>query len=240
MYRKVFCRQTFFVAMLAWTLASFPIVARAALAGLSDHGTFEISIAGKTIGFERFQILPSGSKVVAKSEIEIHAQRGGKAIVLHSYPELVLDSQLQPLSYVWVQRGAQNSKLHIDFTAAPAKAHYHTVNGKDDKREFLLPKDVVLLDDNVLSQYEILVDRYDRTSRGQQTFNDFIPQEALPGRVRVIEAGTEQVTIGGKSESLRHLVVTTDLARIDLWADQQGRLLKVSIPAMRFVAVRQN
>jgi hypothetical protein len=224
---------------LAGTLASFPAIVRAASASPSDYGAFEISIAGKEIGVERFQIFPSGNKIIAKAEIEIHTQEAGKTLVLHSFPELILDSQLGPLSYTWVQKGVQNSELRIDFTTAPVKAHYRTVNGKDDNREFLLSKDVVVLDDNVLSQYEILVDRYDKTSRGPQTFRAFIPQEALPGQVSVVETGNEQVRVGGKNESLRHLVVATDLAHIDLWADQQGHMQRVSAPAMQFNAVRQ-
>jgi hypothetical protein len=224
---------------LAGALASFPAIVRAAPANPSDYGTFEISIAGKEIGVERFQIFPSGNKIIAKAEIEIHTQEAGKTLVLHSFPKLILDSQLGPLSYTWVQKGVQNSELRIDFMTAPVKTHYHTVNGKDDNREFLLSKEVVVLDDNVLSQYEILVDRYDKTSRGAQTFSAFIPQEAVPGQVSVVETANEQVRIGGKSESLRHLVVTTDLAHIDLWADQQGRVQRVSVPAMQFNAVRQ-
>lgn len=239
MFCKHSRRQAFFGVMTACAFISFPAAALSGPASLSDHGKFEISIAGKKIGAETFRIIPAGNRIIAKAEIELYPQRGGKTLVLHSFPELVLDSQLRPLSYTWVQKGAGDSKLHIDFTTAPAKAHYHTVNGKDDNREFLLPIDVVLLDDNVLNQYEILVNRYDMTSRGSQIFNAFIPQEALPGQVKIVETGPEQVKIGGKSESLRHLVVTTDLARIDLWADQQGHLQKVSVPAMRFDAVRQ-
>jgi hypothetical protein len=238
-FRRDSLRSAFFGAILAGALTCLPAAALTEPSALNDHGTLEVSMAGKIIGSEEFQILSSGNKIIAKAEIELRATRGGKTMVLHSFPELVLDSQLAPLSYTWVQKGAENAKFRVDFTTAPAKAHYYTVNGKDDYRDFLLPKDVVLLDDNVLSQYEILVARYDRTSRGMQTFRAFIPQEALPGQVKVVETGIEQVEINGNSESLRHLMVTTDLARIDLWVDSQGRLQRVSVPAMRFTAVRR-
>jgi hypothetical protein len=237
--RTGFCRLALFGGMVAWALVSPPGATLAGPPALSDQGTFEISIAGNHIGAERFQIVPSGDKIVAKAEIELQPQRGGKTLAFHSFSELDLDSQLQPLSYTWSLKGTGRSQLEIDFTTAPAKAHYLTVNGKDDHREFLLPKGLVVLDDNVLNQYEILVERYDQTSRGQQVFRAFIPQEALPGQVRMVEKGVEPVNINGESQSLRHLVVTTDLARIDLWADEQGRLWRVSVPAMKFNAVRQ-
>jgi hypothetical protein len=237
--RMGYFRPALFCGLMAWGLASHPGTTLARPGAPNDQGTFEISIAGDNAGAERFQIAPVGDRIVAKAEIELRTQQGGKTLTFHSLPELVLDSQLQPLSYTWSLKGSGSSRLEIDFTAAPAKALFHTVNGKDDHREFLLPKDVVVLDDNVLNHYEILVDRYDKTSRGQQIFSALIPQEALPGKVKIAETGMEQVNLNGESKSLRHLVVTTDLARIDLWADEQGRLWRVSVPAMKFNAVRQ-
>jgi hypothetical protein len=238
-FRKYSCHLALFGALLAGALAPSLAASPAGPATLSDHGTFEISMAGERIGAETFQIVPSGDRVIANAEIELHTQTGGKAVVFHIIPKLVLDSQLHPLSYTWDQKGAGNSRFEINFTTAPVKARYHTVSGKDDNRDFLLPKDVVVLDDNVLSQYEILLARYDRTSRGPQVFKAFIPQEALPGQLKIVENGTEDVTINGKSERLHHFVVTTDLARIDLWADTQGRVQRVAVPAVRFNAVRQ-
>ncbi len=234
MLQKRFSRLVFFIVIFAWVFTAL-----AAAASPSDSGTFRILVAGREIGTERFRILSSGNNIIAKADIELQTQKAGKLLELQSFPELLLDSRFRPLSYTWAQKGVQSSKLRIDFTTTPVKAQYHTVNGKNDERDLALPADVVVLDDNVLDQYEILVAIYDRTSGGPQTFNAFIPQEALPGRVQVVARGNEQVRIGGESESLRHFVVTTDLARIDLWTDPQGHLERVSVPAMRFNAVRQ-
>lgn len=235
----LFCPLALCGSLLAWPLGSLPATAGAQPTTLRDQGTFEISVAGKPIGSEKFRIEPSGARTVVQAEIELHAQKGGKNLVFHCFPKLVLNVRLQPLSYRWTQKGAGASRLEIDFTTAPAEALYHTVNGKDDHREFLLPRDVVVLDDNVLSQYEILVERYARTSGGAQVLKGFIPQEALPGQVKIEEIGREPVTLQGKAQSLRHLLVTTDLARIDLWADAEGRLWRVALPAMQFDAVRR-
>lgn len=236
--RTLFCRLALCGGLLAWALGS-PPAAGAKPSTLRDQGIFEISVAGKPVGTEKFRIEPSGDRLIVQSEIALHTPREGKILTFHCFPKLVLNAQLQPLSYRWAQKGARNSRLEIDFTTAPAKAFYHTVNGKDDRREFLLSRDVVVLDDNVLSQYEILLERYRRTSGGAQVFKAFIPQEALPGQVRIEEMGREPVTLNGRTRSLRHLVVTTDLARIDLWADAAGRLWRVTLPAMHFNAVRR-
>jgi hypothetical protein len=206
---------------------------------LNDHGTFEISIAGQKVGTEKFEILSARDGFTASAELELRVEEDGKTLVFHTFPELVLDSRLRPLAYRWDQKGSSRSGLSIDFSTSPARVRYRTVNGKTDNREFVLPKNVVVLDDNVLDQYELLVWLYDRTSRGAQTFRAFTPQEALPGQVNVVESGPGRGSVRGVEASLRRLTVTTDLAYIDLWVDGRERLQRVSIPAAQFGAVRQ-
>lgn len=231
-------RPLVLMVVFPWGVSSQISIARP-LASLSDSGTFIISVAGKKLGTEKFRILPSGDHLIAKADIEIETQQAGKSMQLQSFPRLVLDSHLRPLSYTWAQKGARRSDLRIDFTTSPVKAQYHTVNGRNDDRDFVLASDVVVLDDNVLDQYEILLDRYGMTTGGRQIFRAIIPQEASPGQVRVVDMGSRRVQAGAQWELLRHFVVTTDLARIDLWADSQGHLQRVSVPALKFNAVRQ-
>lgn len=146
---------------------------------------------------------------------------------------------MQPLTYTWSQKGPQSSHLEVDFSKPPARARYGTVSGEEDIREFGLSKDVVILDSNVIHHYQLVIDRYQRTKGGAQSFRAFIPQEALPGVVNVQEAGLESIKIAERTGTLRHLVVTTELARIDLWVDAQQRLQRLLIPALQFEAVRQ-
>ena len=80
---------------------------------------------------------------------------------------------------------------------------------------------------------------YDQTSRGKQIFNAFIPQEALPGEITLEDVGAEPVSVRGDSRNLRHLVLTTDLARVDLWVDNQHHLQVVSVPVAQLQAVRK-
>lgn len=155
-----------------------------------------------------------------------------------AFPNLVLNSQFQPLTYSWSQKGSQTSQLEIDFRSTPAKCRYRTVTGEEDDRDFDLPKNVVVLDDNVLHHYQLVAKRLSLAATGKQSFKAFIPQEALPGDLTVEDVGWESVEIGGHAESLRHLLVTTELARIDLWVDGQQHLQRVAVPAAQLEAVR--
>jgi hypothetical protein len=211
----------------------------AAHVDINDHGIFLIYSGGKNIGTEKFEIRAGAKQVEAQAEIHLRVEEKGKSLDLRTLPNLILDPQMQPLTYDWSQKGPHSSEVSIDFRSSPVRTHYKTVNGGDDKRDFQLAKDVVVLDDNVIHHYQLLVDRYASTAGGKQTFNAFVPQEALPGVITVEPLGPEPVTVEGTTVSLRHLILSTELARIDLWVDDQSRLQMVSVPEAQFQAVRK-
>ena len=144
-----------------------------------------------------------------------------------------------PLSYTWNQKGTQSSQLSIDFRAQPVRARYKTVNGQDDRRDFKLDKDVVVLDDNAIHHYQLALARYDQAKGGTQTFRAFIPQEALPGVITLNSVGPEPVTVDGDKRTLRRFLLTTELAQISLWVDDQGHLQMVSAPDAQYQAMRK-
>lgn len=204
-----------------------------------DQGTYSISFNGHPIGTERFKIHSSANKIEADAEIEIKVEQAGQPLDLKSSPRLVLNGQWEPQTYVVNQKGAPEFHLEVDFRKSPVQSRLHLANAKgDDKRDFVLPKDVVIVDDNVVDHYQLLVDRFALKPDKEQSFNAYIPQEATPGILKVQDVGSEDVNFDGRHEKLRHLVVSTEIARIDLWVDGQQHLQRILIPASQLEAVR--
>jgi hypothetical protein len=206
---------------------------------IEDHGVFVVSVNGQPLGTETFDIRSRDDRVEAEAKINLRIEHDGKIEEFKTFPKLILNGSLEPMTYSWSQKGPQSSQLEVDFQSSPAKVHYRTVAGEDDRRDFVLPKDVLVLDVNVVHHYQLAVYRYHQTAGGKQTFQVFVPQEAMPGSLEVEEAGQESVEINAHSETLQHLVVAAELARIDLWVDAQQRLQRVSIPAAQLEAVRK-
>ncbi len=205
-----------------------------------DEGMFVISLGGKQIGTEKFSIRSTGDKKIdAEAQIELRVEREGKTYAFRTSPKLILNADLEPETYSWNQKGAQTSRLEVDFRTKPARARYHTLEGDDDVRDFDLPKGLIVLDDNVVHHYQVVVDRFDRVASRKQIFPAFIPQEALPGVLNVEDLGLEQIDIEGEQRELQHLMVSSDLARIDLWVDKDRHLQRVFIPAAQLEAVRK-
>jgi hypothetical protein len=206
---------------------------------VDDEGVFVISLAGRPVGTERFKIHSSPGKVEAQGEINLHIEQNGKAVGVQSFPDLILDPQLRPVNYTWNQKGSQSSRLEVDFSGKLARVRYKTISGNEDNREFALPPDVVVLDDNVVHHYQLIIARYQAMGAGKQTFPVFVPQEALPSLLTVEDMGNAATAIDGVTANLRHLVITTDVTHIDLWVDDQQRLERVSVPEAQLEAIRK-
>ncbi len=212
--------------------ASFPT-------GPDDRGTFTLWLGGREVGSEKFDIRTAGGQVEAKAEIHLRVEQDGRKIELNAFPDLVMDDQLDPLTYTWTQKGSQSFQVQVDFRASPATCHYVNVGGKEENRSFALQKDVVVLDDNVFHHFQFVVSRFARKAETKQTLKVFIPQEALPGDLTVEDQGWESIEIAGVTGKYRHLVLTTELARIDLWLDDQERLQRVFNSSAQFEALRK-
>jgi hypothetical protein len=230
------------VALLGGAPAMGPLRGQAPSAAhpdLNDRGTFEIFAAGASLGTETFEIRARANQIEAHGDVHLQVVRDGKKIELHTNSSLLLDDQIDPLSYTWNQKGAQSSQLSIDFRTQPAAARYKTVNGQEDRRDFNLDKDVVILDDNTNHHYQLAVARYDQARGGTQAFRAFIPQEATPGIITLKLVGPDTVTVDGAKLTLQRYLLTAQLAQISLWVDNQGHLQMVTAPDAQYQAIRK-
>jgi len=206
---------------------------------VDDGGVFVISLAGRPVGSEHFTIHSSLGRVEARGETRLDMEQNGKALSVQSFPDFVLDSQLHPLTYTWNQKGPQSSRLEVDFRGALAKARYTTISGSEDDRDFALPPDVMVLDDNVIHHYELIIARFLAMGGGKQTFHVFVPQEALPSVLTMEDMRGAPGAGGAAAANLRHLLITTDVTHIDLWVDEQQHLERVAVLTAQLEATRK-
>jgi hypothetical protein len=228
-------------AILAFTLASLgqETPGNPRPMNVDDEGVFVISLAEHPVGSESFKIRSSLGKVEARGEIRLHLEQNGKTVDAQTFSDLVLDPQLRPITYTWNQKGPPSSRLEVDFRGKLARVRYKTINGNEDDRDFKLPPDVAVLDDNVVHHYQLITARYQAMGGGKHTFPVFVPQEALPSLLTVEDVGNPATTTDGGMAGLRHLLITTDVTHIDLWVDEQQHLERVSVPAAQLEAIRK-
>jgi hypothetical protein len=228
-------------AMFAGNLAARPQEAAdgPSPVNVDDEGVFVISMAGRSVGSESFKIHSSPGRIEARGEIRLDIEKNGKTVSVESFPDLVMDSQLRPLTYEWRLHGPKTSRLEVDFRAKPVKVRYHTINGSEDDRDFGLPPDVVVLDDNVIHHFQVIAARFQAMGGGKQTFRVFVPQEALPSIITVEDLGISATQDSLAASGLRHLLITTDVTHVDLWVDDKLHVQRVSVPAAQLEALRK-
>lgn len=240
MGRKVVGLAAAFVALAgALSGTHFGRVWAASEARFDDQGTFAISLAGSPIGTEKFSIRSSSDQVEAQADIRLQSLQENAPATLETFPKLVLDSQLHPQTYSWKLKGPESYQLEVDFRSSPARSRLHLSDDKEDIRTFQLPRDVLVLDNNVIHHYQLLLDRYYMTQSGKQVFQAYIPQDALPGLLIVQDAGPESIKLRDAQVTLEHLVVSADNAQIDLWVDSQHHLQRLYDAVKQLEAVRQ-
>ena len=195
---------------------------------LSDRGVFRIYSDGKEIGVERFEIATTAKGVRATAELQIRLEGVGR---MKETATLVLRNGIEPISYKRVQKSPKRGSAILAFGPEKTTAQYRTTEGGSQRMEYFLPKNMVILDTNFFHHYTFLVHQYDFLKGGTQHMDVLVPQETAPGMVRVEHEGNDQ--------SLRKLVVKTGQVEIQIWADANGRLMKLVVPAAKVEVLRE-
>jgi hypothetical protein len=131
--------------------------------------------------------------------------------------------------------GANPEKIAGRVAAGRFSARIVSAGG-ERMREYLASEGAVLVDEGVAHQYHFLAQR---ALAGSTQIPLIIPRQNQQVAATVSVAGNERVTIGGATVEARRLVVSVPGgAERQVWVDSQGRVLRLEIPARKFVAER--
>ncbi len=198
----------------------------------NEKGSFKILVDRELKGTEEFEITSSGNECVAKGKILLSILRGDKPVEYLIETQLQMKLNLDPIHYSMVQRYEGNaSAIKMDFANGKGHAEFDTGSGVE-KRDYDLPDNVVVLDDNVFHQYAVLARRYDFDRGGLQEFYVFIPQESVGGILHMTLKGDEKVPVNGAFHEVQHLSIDTPDLQMDIYVEGDShRLMKVMVPS---------
>ena len=222
------------VAALSTVLvvAAAPVAAQVSTV---DEGSFTITQNGTRIGREDFRIRRTPTSdthvnFVASATVNL----GDRQLA----PDLRTDTHGGLLAYrVEVRSGAvMQERLRGTVERGLFTAVLTSARG-EAAREYMVSDGAVILDDDVYHQYYFLA----RGAAGRGVLPVVVPRRNVQVAMRVESKGTEAVTVGGRSMAASHLVITEPGgASRDVWADAEGRVLRVAMPARGIVAERDD
>jgi hypothetical protein len=201
--------------------------ARARAQNFSDSGTFEIRAEGKVVGTEKFKITRSGSNWDSTAELAL--QMGDAES--DETAALRLNSSMRPEEYLRSQKSPNIASLAVRF--GEKETSLVATSGKESAERifYLQPGFLIILDTNFFHHYTFLLRQYTRSQGGEQPFNVFIPQEALPGTVNLTLVSQQ-----GEHDLWK---VSTDELELEIVASDNGAIQKISIPSAGVEVVRK-
>src|SRR3954470_12675079 len=216
-------------ATIALLFAAAPLAAQTV-----DQGTFTVSVEGHEVGTEEFTITQSGSGTVAVTmatgRVDLRLPSGS----LQLAPRLRAQGVgADPVQYQVDVGGDAPQRVVGTIGGGRVSAKIVTAAG-EQLREYVASAGAVVLDEGVAHHYYFLATR---THSGRVPI--IVPRENRQVMATVSSRGEESVQVGGRSARLFHLLVQPQGgAEADVWVDDLNRVIKVEIPARRYLAVR--
>jgi hypothetical protein len=196
-----------------------------------DKGTLKILVNGQQAGKEDFDIGPSGGDWIAHSTSEITTPDGATSVT----GTLEFRDDGTPVRYEWSTQGQKKAAATVTFKGPVASMELRIPGARPFTQQLTFSSPlIVVLDNNLYSQYAVLAHIYDWQKKGPQTFSVLVPQENTPGTVTVESLGSQDVD----GKKLDELSVKTEDLEIDVYL-QGPRIARIVVPTANAEILRQ-
>ncbi len=204
-----------------------------------DVGSFTVTIAGQRVGREQFSIRRITSQDGGVLELRAESATGEQ----RSAMRLETDSAGTPVRYsLEERRGAETVRR---LGGQRLRGRFSTLSRGvtgEAAREYLLSPGALILEEDGLLQYALLVRGRTLAVNEGITIPTLTPTENRQGIVRlVLESQQDTVIIAGaRCPAWRWRAVTSSADPRTIWADSEGRLLRVQLSARGIDALRDD
>jgi hypothetical protein len=200
-----------------------------------DEGTFSVQLAGMPAGSEEFTIRRAGigeeATVIAQAVIHLDQSNG--------------TTELRPLlrtllpnggvsDYQLKISGVETAEMSLWLDGRRYAARFRTARG-DEEREFLARPETHLLEQGVAHHYYFLKD----AREGSRT-PVLEPRTRKQLQLVASAASEEEIRVGTVRVTARRVTFGTGDDARTVWFDPQGRVLRVEIPFLGYVAQRRD
>lgn len=200
-----------------------------------DEGVFRILVNDREIGTETFSIKRNGTGEDAVTIAQGRVTRNGDGGEELTSALEVSGPALRPAAYQVTVRGAEPQKVFGRLVGGRFRAQIMSSSG-EMMREYLAGQGALVIDEGIAHHYYFLAARPDGEGFRVPVI---IPRENRQVTAQVTSRGSEGVEVAGQRIQARHLVVAPGEGPVThVWADAEGRILRVEIPSRNHAAVR--
>jgi hypothetical protein len=199
-----------------------------------DEGTYRVSIAGREVGTETFIIRQSGAgqnaTIFANGRTVISGDAGSRTLEANLQ---IAGTTLRPAAYVMHVQGGDTISGRVMGRRVTARI---TTPAAENVREYLVSEGAILVDEAVAHHYYFIARR---VPGGGSRVPIVSPRENRQTWAEVTADPPAPLTVAGQTlTASRFRVVVIDGDERLFWADDQGRVLRLEIPARQLVVER--
>lgn len=199
-----------------------------------DEGVFTHSVQGRRVATESFNIRRSGSGDAATIIAQARVIGEGDAQTLRASVQTE-GASFRPSAYEIIVEGADRERVTGRISGNRISAQIASPSG-EMMREYIASDGALIIDSGVAHQYFFLAQRLDGASFRVPVI---IPRQSRQVSATVTPGGNESISIAGRNVTARRIVVEVPGdGQTILWIDDQGRVLRVDVPARGFSAER--
>ncbi len=197
-----------------------------ARAQATSTGTYTTYVGGQQFGLETYTLLTSADNS-RKSESEISF--GGTKFKITT----AVAADGRPLSFTLEMNGAQ--ALSQEFTSDGVKVR---AAGQAERLVKAQPR--ALLENGAWHQFLFLFPQYDVKRGGRQSFDAFLPSQALGFALTLERVDAPSFNVKGKPFATEHFRAATDLGlSFEIWTDATYTPLLIAVPSQGITVVRK-
>ena len=218
-------------------LAAAAVPPAAAQAGqMLDRGTFELREDGAGVGTETFAIRRERGSVRAVGRIQVS---GGAGAWSSGQVWLQTDPDFRPQLFRMEPTGGDREMAAAVRQDGRLRVQTATSAGQRSK-EFVAPPELSVLHLDVAHHLYFLLRQHAAAleADGRESVPAVLPVRRQRVTLTLRRGAAEEISVGGRTrQAVRH-VVEGEGRRVEVWTDEQGRILRVHYPGEGRTAVR--
>ena len=192
----------------------------------AQTGTYTTYAAGKPILVDQYQVTKSSDGAI-KCEAALGPASGGVV-----QKAVTITANHRPVSFTI--SAADNVLLSAKFNGTIVTLH----NANQPDRE-VQTKATMVMENLLWHQFVFLLDQYDETKGGPQTFTAFLPSQGTDYSIAVERVGTPDYRANGQTvKTRRYHVVANNAIALDMWTDDDHMPLLLYSAAQQLKVVR--
>jgi hypothetical protein len=204
-----------------------------------DENAFRIYLNGEEVGREEFSIRQIGSgaprSLILRGDLELNLESGA---VFLAPAMAVQGDELSVSTYQVKVTGAEATDVYVNVSGNRYLSRVVSEAG-EQLREYRAGPGSVLLDEDVV-HHHYLLGPFLQTEQ-VVSLSVLSPRAARQERMTLSFWGEEEIRVGGilVQGARRYHLAGGGLPR-DIWFDDQGRILRLEIPSLGYVAERES